>query len=134
MRGSVVALTLCVALSSPLLAQSVGSVVEFPVAYPNVPSVETGACHPAPKGSTHEITFDAKGGNTFWITGQNYDQVVQVTQSGAMTFYPMPGQSGPHGIEFDADRQPRTVDDYLPCPSVDAKAQAGLQEHERRAR
>jgi virginiamycin B lyase len=137
MRGSVVAATLCVALSSSVLAQSPGSVVEFPVAYPNVPSVETGACHPAPKGSTHEITFDAKGGNTFWITGQNYDQVVQVTQSGAMTFYAMPGQSGPHGIEFDADRRlwvslefaglivrldangkiDRTIDVNLDCPT-----------------
>ncbi len=105
MRGSVVAMTLCVALSSPLLAQSAGSVVEFPVAYPNVPSVETGACHPAPKGSTHEITFDAKGGNTLWITGQNYDSVVQVAESGAMVFHAMPKGSGPHGIEFDADRR-----------------------------
>jgi virginiamycin B lyase len=100
MRGVVLAAMLCVALSSP--AQTV---VEYPVAYPNQTSVETGACHPAPKGSTHEITFDAKGGNTFWITGQNYDQVVQVAQSGAMTFYPMTTGSGPHGIEFDADQR-----------------------------
>lgn len=43
MRGTVVVATLCVALSSSLLAQSPGTVVEFPVAYPNQPSVETGA-------------------------------------------------------------------------------------------
>lgn len=109
MRGPVVALALCVAFSVPLSAQSpgtpAGTVLEFPVAYPNQPSVRTGACHPAPKGSTHEITFDAKGGNTLWITGQNYDSVVNVTESGAMTFYPMTAGSGPHGIEFDADRR-----------------------------
>jgi virginiamycin B lyase len=105
MRGSVVAATLCAALSSSLLAQSPGTIVEFPVAYPNVTTVETGACHPAPKGSTHEITFDAKGSNTLWITGQNYDSVVQVAESGAMVFHPMEKGSGPHGIEFDADRR-----------------------------
>ncbi len=81
MRGPVVALALCVAFSVPLSAQSpgtpAGTVLEFPVAYPNQPSVQTSACHPAPKGSTHEITFDAKGGNTLWITGQNYDSVVK---------------------------------------------------------
>ncbi|HYH06151.1 MAG TPA: hypothetical protein VEK11_03730 [Thermoanaerobaculia bacterium] len=98
MHKLLVALALC----APVYAQSV---VEYPVAYPNVPSVETGACHAAPTGSTHEITFDAKGGNTLWITGQNYDQVVRVTESGAMTFYAMPTGSGPHGIEFDADRR-----------------------------
>ena len=99
MRSIIVSTALCAAL--PLFAQTPGSVIEFPVAYPNVTSVETGACHPAPKGSTHEITFNADGGSDLWITGQNYDQVVKVTQSGAMTFYPMPKKSGPHGIEFD---------------------------------
>lgn len=99
MRTSIVLLLLCVA---QLSAQTV---TEYPVAYPNVPSVETGACHAAPTGSTHEITFDAQGGTTLWITGQNYDSVVQVTGNGAMTFYPMPSGSGPHGIEFDAQRR-----------------------------
>jgi virginiamycin B lyase len=98
-----VASALYIVLCTSLFAQSPGTVVDFPVAYPNAPTVTTGACHPAPKGSTHEITFNAKGGNTLWITGQNYDSVVNVTESGAMTFYPMPGGSGPHGIEFDAD-------------------------------
>ncbi|HEV7768859.1 MAG TPA: hypothetical protein VGQ76_27950 [Thermoanaerobaculia bacterium] len=104
MRTSfLLALALCATLS--LSAQTPGTVIEYPVVYPNVPSVETGACHPAPKGSTHEITFDAKGGNTLWITGQNYDSVVQITESGAMTHYAMTKGSGPHGIEFDADRR-----------------------------
>jgi virginiamycin B lyase len=96
---------LCAVLSSPVLAQSEGNVVEYPVNYPNQPSVTTGACHPAPTGSTHEITFNQKGGDTLWVTGQNYDQVVEVTESGAMTFHPMPTKSGPHGIEFDADNR-----------------------------
>ena len=96
------AIALCIAISVPLVAQSAGSVVEYPVAYKNAPSVTTGACHPAPTGSTHEIAFNAKAGNTLWITGQNYDAVVQMTESGATTFYSMPPKSGPHGIEFDA--------------------------------
>ena len=105
MRGPVLAAVLCAALPVPLTAQPRGTVVEYPVAYPNVPAVETGACHPAPKGSTHEIAFDPEGGRTLWITGQNYDQVVKVTESGAMTFHPMPHKSGPHGIEFDHERR-----------------------------
>jgi len=93
--------TLCAALSSPALAQSAGSVVEYPISYPGTPSVTTGACHPAPTGSTHEITSNAKGGPYMWITGQNYDYVVRVSEDGATTFYKMPDKSGPHGIEFD---------------------------------
>ncbi|PTL82151.1 hypothetical protein [Vitiosangium sp. GDMCC 1.1324] len=102
MFAPIVALALGAAPVSPS-APPPGTVVEFPVAYPNLPSVQTGACHPAPTGSTHEITFDAKGGKALWITGQNYDEVVRVTESGAMTFFPMPTRSGPHGIEFDAN-------------------------------
>src|SRR5215467_12182858 len=102
MRFIVRIAALCAAISAPALAQSAGTVTEYPVNYPNEPSVATGACHPAPKGSTHEITFNPNGGHEMWITGQNYDQVVRVSESGAMTFYPMPNKSGPHGIEFDA--------------------------------
>jgi len=102
MHRSFTALALSFGLAFPLAAQSAGTIVDFPVAYPNQPSVQTGACHPAPSGSTHEITFNAKGDGSLWITGQNYDQVVRVTETGTMTFYPMPKKSGPHGIEFDA--------------------------------
>jgi virginiamycin B lyase len=102
MRTLIRIAALCAAASSSVFAQQAGSVVEYPIEYPNQPSVTTGACHPAPAGSTHEITFDAKGGHTLWITGQNYDQVVSITESGAMTFHAMPEHSGPHGIEFDA--------------------------------
>lgn len=128
----------CAALSLVVAAQTFAqTVVEFSIVYPNTTSVETGACHPAPTGSTHEITFNAAGGSDLWITGQNYDQVVKVTQSGAMTFYPMPAKSGPHGIEFDADGRlwvslefagqivrldadgkiDRTIDVRLDCPT-----------------
>lgn len=84
-------------------AQSPGTVVEYPIDYSIGPAVETGACHPAPKGSTHEITFDANGGKTLWITGQNYDRVVRVSESGQMKLFALPKGSGPHGIEFDED-------------------------------
>ncbi|HEX6098608.1 MAG TPA: hypothetical protein VF432_19990 [Thermoanaerobaculia bacterium] len=101
MHRTLLLLVLC-ALALTLGAQLPGTVVEYPIRYPNATTVETGACHPAPKGSTHEIAFDPDGGRELWITGQNYDQVVKVTTGGATTFYPMPAGSGPHGIEFDA--------------------------------
>ena len=140
-----------VLVSLSLQAQTPGTVIEFPVAYPNPTSVQTGACHPAPKGSTHEITFHAKGGSELWITGQNYDQVVKVSQSGAMTFYPMPKGSGPHGIEFDGagrlwvtlefagsivrlddyGKIEQTIDVRLDCPTCppDPKGQQKLNTH-----
>jgi len=105
MRSSIAALSLCLAVSFSLFAQSPGTIVDYPVPYPGQPSVTTGACHPAPKGSTHEITFNANGGKTLWITGQNYDQVVEVTESGGMTFHGMGKGTGPHGIEFDGSNQ-----------------------------
>lgn len=80
-----------------------GTVVEYPVRYPGLDPAEPSACHPAQPGSTHEIAFDPNGGRDLWITGQSYDQVVRVSETGEMTFYPMPEGSGPHGIEFDAE-------------------------------
>lgn len=84
-------------------ASSPGSIVEYAIRYPGLDPAEPSACHPAQPGSTHEIAFDPNGGRDLWITGQNYDQVVRVSETGEMTFYPMPEGSGPHGIEFDAD-------------------------------
>ncbi len=75
----------------------VGTVVEFPIVYPGQPPVS-----PTHHGSTHEITFDAHGGRTLWMTGQNDDAVVEMALDGSMTFHEMPAGSGPHGIEFDA--------------------------------
>ena len=99
----VVLLALCTfALALGAQQQPSGTVVEYAVNYPNATTMETGACHPAPTGSTHEIAFNPNGGDALWITGQNYDQVVKVALDGSMTFYPMPSGSGPHGIEFDA--------------------------------
>lgn len=132
-----VALALCTAPGVPAAAETAGTVVEYPVAYPNATAGETGLCHPAQPGSTHEITFDADGGEALWITGQNYDYVVKVTTAGEMTYFPMPAGSGPHGIEFDADgrlwvtlekagqivqldgegRIVRTIDVHLACPT-----------------
>lgn len=131
-------LVIAIALSLCLFSASAQTVVEYPVNYPNQTTAQTGMCHPAPGGSTHEITFDALRGSTMWITGQNYDQVVQVNQNGGMTFYPQPTGSKPHGIEFDAaghlwvtwegsgmivwldqlsGKPLQTLDVNLPCPS-----------------
>lgn len=104
MHRKLVLLVLCT-LTLSLAAQSPGAVVEYDVKYPNATTAETGACHPAPKGSTHEITFNPKGGGDLWITGQNYDQVVKVGMDGSMTFHPMPPGSRPHGIEFDGEQR-----------------------------
>lgn len=79
---------------------SIGTVTEFPVAYPGL---STARSHHGGMGSTHEITFNEKGGKDIWITGQNYDYVVKVTLDGKMTFFKMPDNSGPHGIEFDGE-------------------------------
>lgn len=94
---------LCLGVVGASSAETAGTVVEYPVAYPNATHPEPGACHPAQPGSTHEITFDPRGGDALWITGQNYSYVVRVSTTGEMTYFPMPEGSGPHGIEFDAD-------------------------------
>lgn len=76
----------------------VGQVTEFPVKYPGI-----GRAHAdhGSMGSTHEITYNEKTRDAIWITGQNYGYVVRVTLDGKMTFFKMPDNSGPHGIEFD---------------------------------
>jgi virginiamycin B lyase len=75
-------------------------VIEYPIAYPGVATPP--ACHPAASGSTHELTFDPKHPERgCWITGQNYDQVVRVTEDGAVKLHAMPEGSHPHGLEFD---------------------------------
>jgi virginiamycin B lyase len=91
-------LALVLAFSAAAFGQSGGSVTEFPVKYPGQCSTLS---HHGGMGSTHEITFNEKGGKDIWITGQNYDYVVKVTLDGKMDFYKMPDCSGPHGIEFD---------------------------------
>lgn len=57
---------------------------------------------PHRKGSTHEIHFDEARGGDLWVSGQNYDQLVQIGRDGKTTFHAMPAGSGPHGLEFDA--------------------------------
>ena len=70
-------------------------VQEFPICYPTKTEPYG--------GSTHEITFGKSG--HFWISGQNYDEVVEMDATGKTVFHPMPSKSGPHGIEFDANNQ-----------------------------
>jgi virginiamycin B lyase len=137
------------AASAPLHAQAPGAVIEYPVAYPKLSAAQSAACHPAANGSTHEITFNPKGGNTLWITGQNYDSVVQITEAGAMKFHAMPPGSGPHGIEYDASgrlwvslefsgqivrlgadgRSDLTFDVRLDCPTCPGKQKINTHPH-----
>lgn len=81
-----------VAANAPV---SQSAIEEFAIAHPTK-SQEYG-------GSTHEITYGKAG--KLWITGQNYDEVVEMDLNGGMTFHTMPKGSGPHGIEFDAADQ-----------------------------
>ena len=74
-------------------AHAQGAITEFKILYPSLHGVN---------GATHEITYDTHGGRTLWITGQDYDTIVQLALDGQMTFYALPADSGPHGIEFDA--------------------------------
>lgn len=87
-------------------ANAPGTITEYVIVYPSVtPSLYPSDSTVHHAGSTHEITFNEKGGKTLWITGQNDDSVVQIDMKGNMTFYEMPEGSGPHGIEFDAAGQ-----------------------------
>jgi virginiamycin B lyase len=85
-------LTLGSAFSSAELAFA-DEIVDFAISYPNRSSTPSDL-----RGSTHEMVFN---GDTLWITGQNYDQLVAIKPDGTMSFYPMPQNSGPHGIAFD---------------------------------
>jgi len=59
----------------------------------------------AAMGSTHEIAVDPGARGGYWISGQNYDQVVHVSQTGRMRFYPTGQGSRPHGLAFDGKGQ-----------------------------
>ncbi|HRW09256.1 MAG TPA: hypothetical protein P5121_29350 [Caldilineaceae bacterium] len=73
------------------------TITELDVAYPNADQVP-----PAQWGSTHEII---QGENALWLTSPNHDAVVKVDLDGQMSFYPLPTDSAPHGIAFDAAGQ-----------------------------
>jgi virginiamycin B lyase len=55
----------------------------------------------AAMGSTHEIAVDPGPRGGYWISGQNYDHLVHVSQAGRMRFYPTGQGSRPHGLAFD---------------------------------
>lgn len=75
----------------------VSAISDFSINYPNKNFID-----PALQGSTHEITFNQPGDTRLWVTGENYDQVVEVGLDGQQTFHAMPADSGPHGLVFDA--------------------------------
>ena len=86
-------MVLALAMTWCAQAHAQGAITEFKILYPSLHGVN---------GATHEITYDTHGGRTLWITGQDYDTIVQLALDGQMTFYALPADSGPHGIEFDA--------------------------------
>jgi len=102
--------------AAPAQAAGPGPVVEYPIEWPGKasPRLGTGAHDAAigdgggPKhsghgtmGSTHEIAVDPAPKGGYWISGQNYDHVVHVSQTGGMRFYPTGAGSRPHGLAFD---------------------------------
>lgn len=56
-------------------------------------------------GSTHEMAI--QGHKFLWVSGQNYDHLARVTlkgqTQGKIRFFPMPKNSGPHGLQVDGD-------------------------------
>jgi len=93
--GIKLSLVIAVATAGHALASPPGTIFEFPIPYPIA----------LPSGSTHEITFNKNGGKVLWVTGQNYDTLVKVALNGDLKLYPLPADSGPHGIAFDARGQ-----------------------------
>jgi virginiamycin B lyase len=54
---------------------------------------------PDKAGSTHELTVGPDG--NVWVTQQTQAKLVRVTPRGGLRFFPLPANSGPHGIKFD---------------------------------
>lgn len=117
--------TIAIAAGAAILGASAGaparaggpdSIVEYPIAWRGkaAPCPGSGAHDAAigdgggmlhgghsAMGSTHEIAVDPGPEGGYWITGQNYDQLVHVSEDGRMRFYPMGAGSRPHGLAFD---------------------------------
>ena len=89
---------------------AVNKICDFAVNYRNKSSIRSEL-----ESSTHEIAFKVKEEEAWdgklWITGQNYDQIVAIDtkklmgkeKNKAFSSYPMPKNSGPHGIGFDKE-------------------------------
>lgn len=101
---------------SPARSAAPAPIVEYAIEWPGKAAPRTGpGAHDAPigdgggllhggqmaMGSTHEIAVDPAPDGGYWITGQNYDRIVHVSEGGRMRFYPMGAGSRPHGIVFD---------------------------------
>lgn len=71
-------------------------VTEFPLAYPKQASLPKDK-----QGQTHELTYNKNGTPVFWITGHEYDAVVEITLEGVPTYHPLPDGTMPHGLDFD---------------------------------
>lgn len=88
---------LAISLAATCYAQTPGTVFEYSIPYPNT--------QPGQPGSTHEITYNPNDGSDLWVTGQDYDTLVNVSLDGQMRLFSLPQGSGPHGIAFDAAGQ-----------------------------
>lgn len=87
-----------------------GHITEFPLAWPGAdracgaPAHDPFSCCRMGQGSTHELVFDPRhGARRFWVSGQMYDHLAEVTLDGTATFHAMPPGSMPHGMVFDAE-------------------------------
>lgn len=104
---STISMVLVLSVSVSGSAQETGNVTEFPLAWPGQTAGHT--------GSTHEITYNRKGGKNFWVSGQNYDHIARVSLAGQAEFFPLQfdaatkrklnidlgKKSGPHGMAYD---------------------------------
>lgn len=95
---------------APTVNAAAGRVREFALDWPCADNPGTATVHDPfsccrmGQGSTHELVFDPHpGAERFWVSGQLYDHIAQVTLDGVATYHAMPPGSLPHGMTFDAD-------------------------------
>jgi len=83
---SAAAISSFVALGGDALAENASRLVELDI--------------PGKMGSTHEISAGPQG--NMWITQQKQARLVKVQANGKLKFFPLPENSGPHGLAFDS--------------------------------
>jgi virginiamycin B lyase len=87
------------------LAKNVGRLVEVDI--------------PGKMASTHEIVAGPEG--NMWVTQQKQGRLVKVQVNGKLKFFPLPVNSGPHGIAFDSRGRMWVTLEY-----IDEIAQIGI--------
>jgi virginiamycin B lyase len=102
---STLAIFFCCLGGGALLAEDVSRLVELDI--------------PGKMGSTHEISAGPRG--NMWITQQKQARLVRVQENNKLKFFPLPVNSGPHGLAFDSQGRMWVTLEY-----IDQIAQIGI--------